>query len=417
MQKSKYIMEKLVFTLLLSIACIQSFAQRVEYEDGTSYNFQWSPIGGRIVSEKEFTRYFDMYSETLDPLEGIYDLEVGYIFLKRGYARPQINKGTHKLVICKDGEYIFGKIIFPTGSTGNQEPFLIFKRIGNTNAYTLYERSNSDKGFLPKHSERFVLNNGTFSLEFELSQDEVLNLNSNVREAMNNSQYVNRFYSAIKTYPQTKSENNITQGWTGTGFALLNGYIATNWHVVKGASNITVTGVNGNFNADYKATVIAKDETNDLAIIKIDDNSFKGFATIPYSIKTSTCEVGEDIYVLGYPLTATMGEEIKLTTGVISSKTGFQGDVSLYQISAPIQPGNSGGPLFDNNGNVIGIVNAKHSDAENVGYAIKASYLRNLIESFTNDRILPSINTTSGLRLPDKVKKEKNFVFYIKCKP
>lgn len=66
-----------------------------------------------------------------------------------------------------------------------------------------------------------------------------------------------------------------------------------------------------------------------------------------------------------------MGDEIKLTTGVISSKTGFQGDVSLYQISAPIQPGNSGGPLFDNKGNLIGIVNAKHKGAENVGYAIK----------------------------------------------
>lgn len=411
-------MKNLFFTVLLSITCFQCFAQRVEFEDGSSYNFQWSPIGRCTVSEKEFTRYFDMYGETLDPLEGIYDLEVGYIFLKRGYARPQINKVTRKLVICKDGEYIFGKIIFPSGNTGNQEPFLIFKRIGNTNAYTLYERSNLDNGFLPKHSERFVLNNGTFSLEFELSHDEVLSLNSNVRDAMNNSQYVNRFYSAIKTYPQDISRNiNNSKGWTGTGFALLNGYIATNWHVVRGASNINVTGISGNFNIYYNATLIAKDETNDLAIIKIDDYSFKDFTSIPYSIKTSTCDVGEDIYVLGYPLTATMGEEIKLTTGVISSKTGFQGNVSLYQISAPVQPGNSGGPLFDINGNVIGIVSAKHSDAENVGYAIKASYLMNLIESFTDAKILPNSNTTVGLSLPNKVKKDKNFVFYIKCNP
>jgi len=111
-----------------------------------------------------------------------------------------------------------------------------------------------------------------------------------------------------------------------------------------------------------------------------------------------------------------MGDEIKLTTGVISSKTGFQGDVSLYQISAAIQPGNSGGPLFDNYGNIIGIVSSKHTGAENVGYAVKTSYLRNLIESCVSTSILPANNALSGLTLPEKVKKSKNFIFMIRCK-
>jgi Trypsin-like serine proteases, typically periplasmic, contain C-terminal PDZ domain len=110
-----------------------------------------------------------------------------------------------------------------------------------------------------------------------------------------------------------------------------------------------------------------------------------------------------------------MGDEIKLTTGVISSKTGFQGDVSLYQISAPIQPGNSGGPLFDNKGNLVGIVNAKHKGAENVGYAIKTSYLKNLIESSISTSILPNNNQTAGLPLTGKVKSLKNYVFMISC--
>lgn len=110
-----------------------------------------------------------------------------------------------------------------------------------------------------------------------------------------------------------------------------------------------------------------------------------------------------------------MGDEIKLTTGVISSKTGFQGDVTLYQISAPIQPGNSGGPLFDKKGNVIGIVSAKHTGAENVGYAIKTLYLRNLVESCVNASIIPTANTVSTLPLTGKVKSEKNFVFLIRC--
>lgn len=110
-----------------------------------------------------------------------------------------------------------------------------------------------------------------------------------------------------------------------------------------------------------------------------------------------------------------MGDEIKLTTGVISSKTGFQGDVSLYQISAPIQPGNSGGPLFDNKGYLVGIVNAKHVGAENVGYAIKSSNLLNLIESSVSSSILPTSNTIYNLPLTSKVKAVKNFVFMIKC--
>ena len=221
----------------------------------------------------------------------------------------------------------------------------------------------------------------------------------------------------LKMYP-TSSSNGIssaTEKWSGTGFALNNGYIATNYHVVENAKSIKVQGIKGNFNIEYNAIVISTDKFNDLAIIKINDSRFNGFGAIPYRVKTSTSEVGEDVFVLGYPLTTTMGDEIKLTTGVISSKTGFQGDVSLYQISAPIQPGNSGGPLFDVNGNLIGIVNAKHRGAENVSYAIKASYLNNLVESASSISLLPTNNSVSGMSLSNKVKSLKNFVFMITC--
>lgn len=224
----------------------------------------------------------------------------------------------------------------------------------------------------------------------------------------------------LKMYP-TASQNNYAASiaapsqWSGTGFALNDGYIATNFHVVDGAKSISVLGVKGIYNIEFRADVIATDKVNDIAIIRINDSRFSGFGKIPYRVKTNTSEVGENIFVLGYPLTTTMGDEIKLTTGVISSKTGFQGDVSLYQISAPIQPGNSGGPLFDGNGNLVGIVNAKHQGAENVGYAIKTSYLKNLIESVTSQNLLPTNNTISGQALTEKVKSIKNFVFMIKC--
>ena len=228
-------------------------------------------------------------------------------------------------------------------------------------------------------------------------------------------------YFFVKMFPSLPSKNDRESNrsfeqWSGTGFALERGYIATNNHVVEGAKTIKVCGVNGNNGMEYNAKVVITDKKNDLAIIKMDDPRFEEFGYIPYNVKTSTADVGENIFVLGYPLTSTMGDEIKLTTGVISSRTGFQGDVSLYQISAPIQPGNSGGPLFDERGNLIGIVNAKHTGAENVGYAIKASYLDNLIESANISNILPhnSLTQYQGT-LADKVKNIRDYVFMIRC--
>ena len=206
-----------------------------------------------------------------------------------------------------------------------------------------------------------------------------------------------------------------SQEWSGSGFALKDGFIVTNYHVIENAESIWIHGIKGDFPTKYNAKVVATDKFNDIALLKVSDSNFTGFGTIPYNVKTSVSDVGEDIFVLGYPLTSTMGEEIKLTTGVISSRTGFQGDVSLYQISAPIQPGNSGGPLFDYKGNLVGIVSSKHTGAENVGYAIKTSYLRNLIESTISKNILPTNAQTATLPLTEKIKVLKNFVFMISC--
>ena len=154
---------------------------------------------------------------------------------------------------------------------------------------------------------------------------------------------------------------------------------------------------------------------NDLAIVKISDSRFNGFGTLPYAVDMQMAEVGDDVFVLGYPLTQTMGDEIKLTNGIISSRTGFQGDASLYQMSAPIQPGNSGGPMFNSKGNVVGIVCAHHKGTENVGYAIKTSYLKNLAESSSLTNIFPTNNAISTLPLSGQVKRVKQYVFLIKC--
>jgi len=205
--------------------------------------------------------------------------------------------------------------------------------------------------------------------------------------------------------------------WSGSGFALNNGYIVTNYHVIEDAHSIKVNYIEGPLSKEYSSEVVAKDKTNDLAIIRINDPSFSSEYkdSIPYSINYQMVDVGEDVWVLGYPLTQVLGNEIKLTTGVISSKSGYQGDVSTYQISVPIQPGNSGGPLFDSKGNIVGIVNAGVPGAENVGYAIKTVYLKNLVDSFSLSDCLPTKNTISSLPLKDQVKTVNNFVFMITC--
>lgn len=218
--------------------------------------------------------------------------------------------------------------------------------------------------------------------------------------------------------------------WYGTGFALKEGYVVTNYHVVDGATHVYIKGVGGDFSQEYAATVIEVDKENDLAIVKIDDSKFTGFGNIPYSIQTAAAEIGEDIFVLGYPMTDVMGEEIKLTTGVINSCSGYKGDDSSYQISAPTQPGNSGGPLFNKKGEVIGVVNAKLFGAENAGYAIKSQYLSKYLDtpsesdfsfiswvkSIKNDiRHFFTKRSLSNQSLVEQVKMIKNHVFIVKC--
>ena len=220
----------------------------------------------------------------------------------------------------------------------------------------------------------------------------------------------------LKMFPSSSNKfSSSVKKATGTGFAVNSGCIVTNYHVVKDAKKLEVFGINGNHSTGYSAKVLATDKVNDLAIIQIDDKSFNGFGEIPYKVNAETIDVGDNVFILGYPMPGVMGQEIKLTNGIISSRSGFQGDVNKYQTSAPIQPGNSGGPMFDSKGNVVGIVVSKIDNeyAQNVGYAIKTLCLKMLVENTFGDSILPEKNTIQSKTLPEKVKQLKNYVFMI----
>lgn len=201
---------------------------------------------------------------------------------------------------------------------------------------------------------------------------------------------------------------------SGTGFAISDdGYVVTNHHVIDGAKSVSIKGVNGDFSESYKAKIKLVDAKNDLAILKIDDPKFSSIKTPPYIISHGISDVGTSAFALGYPLRSTMGDEIKLTNGIISAKTGFQGDISTYQISVPIQPGNSGGPLFNDKGTIIGITSSGHTQAQNANYAIKTNYLHNLLDLIDEPPKLPITNLISSKSLTEQVKEVKKFIYII----
>lgn len=222
-----------------------------------------------------------------------------------------------------------------------------------------------------------------------------------------------------KQQPTRKNDIERKLNGNGTGIILSqDGYIATNYHVIDGANYISIIFSNDNQMREYKASVIKTDKNNDLAIIKINDSSYDFLDTIKYSVKTELSDIAEEVFSLGYPAaTSFLGVEVKFTDGKISSRTGAYNDVRVYQTTVPILQGSSGEPLFDYDGNLIGINSSKvvEDNYENISYAIKASYLKNLIDILPESIVLPSyVHTQSSLS--EKVKVIDDYVVLIKVR-
>ncbi len=199
----------------------------------------------------------------------------------------------------------------------------------------------------------------------------------------------------------------------GTCFLIsANGYLITNNHCIEGAKEITVKGIDGDFTTKYVATVVATDPSNDLALLKLGNKNLK-FTAPPIALRSSGVAQAEKVYALGFPKANTMGEEVKITEGIISSKSGVQGDISKFQISAAVNPGNSGGPLIDEQGNVIGVIYAKSTVAESAGYAIKAGYLETFLKNIENFEYPNLVNTIKDKPLTEKVAEWKKYIFII----
>lgn len=169
---------------------------------------------------------------------------------------------------------------------------------------------------------------------------------------------------------------------SGTGFFVsTSGHILTNAHVIDGAENILIQTGAGETSM---ARVLSVDASNDLALIKIEAQSK------PLHIRsTEGLDKGAKVFTIGFPNPGLQGLEAKYTEGVISSFSGLRDTPNVMQVTVPIQPGNSGGPLIDDKGNVVGVVVSKINALavaarqdyipENVNFAVKSDYAIPLI--------------------------------------
>jgi serine protease Do len=198
----------------------------------------------------------------------------------------------------------------------------------------------------------------------------------------------------------------------GSGFALSsNGYVVTNYHVVKDADSVYVQNADGQ---SFKVKQIYVDPEYDIAVLQIVDTAFKSLSTLPYTFKKSGADLGEDVYTMGFPR-----DDYVVNRGYLSSLTGYAGDTVAYQVDISVNPGNSGGPLLDKKGNVIGIINAKQTQTEGAAFAIKSNYILQSIDAIPQDSLdskltLNRKNSLSGLSQTEQIKKLRNYIFMVK---
>lgn len=198
----------------------------------------------------------------------------------------------------------------------------------------------------------------------------------------------------------TLSKNNskkikLTQG---SGFFINDkGHVVTNHHVIDGLDEVFIQT---NDKKSFVAKVAHKDNRNDLAIL-IPVKTYQ--AKFWFDIMDTHPTIGANINVIGFPLSNILGTDIRITQGIISSEKGIKSDDRQFQISAPIQPGNSGGPIVDKNLTVVGVATARLSDKylldymdiipQNINFGVKSTHLHTFMNKYNIENPKSSIST------------------------
>jgi S1-C subfamily serine protease len=193
-----------------------------------------------------------------------------------------------------------------------------------------------------------------------------------------------RIESELKRRKEVAAKPERPSMSTGSGFfAATPGYIVTNAHVIDGYRLFYARDRDGKL---FSATFIAKDTSADLALLQVKTKR----QGLPIGTFSSVAK-GQKVYAIGYPVPSVQGSESKITDGIISSFTGLKNDDNRFQISTPIQPGNSGGPLVNERAEVIGVIVAKASEQkymeasgslpQNVNYAVRTDVLAKFLKA------------------------------------
>ena len=351
-------------------------------------------------SEDSVKEYLD--NKKLESIEGIYYFDDSF----------DLFDGNAKIAIVKEGSKYIGVYIQSGRKSQLGKIRIIIEEPNEKGFFDLTQITNSGfkryfKGHIKNH--QLVFRDVSFKDD---AFEEIMYL-----DYPNKGQ--NR-YSPNKRQVRKKRTSNSYWSSNGSGVIISEfGHIITNQHVINDFDEIEVEFILNDEVQKFNAEIVQVDKTNDLAIIKIVDVNFDGVANPPYNFKTRSSDVGTKVYAFGYPMALSiMGKEIKVTDGIISSKTGFDGNITTYQITAPIQGGNSGGPLFDDKGNLIGINSSgiRKDIADNVGYSIKTNYVLNLIDILPKSIDLPSSSKLANLPLTQQIKEISKYVVLVKVK-
>jgi len=205
---------------------------------------------------------------------------------------------------------------------------------------------------------------------------------------------------AAKADAPANPKSGRTGSQTGTGFVISgSGHIVTNHHVVNGC----VGDIKGNLTGEAGATLrlVNSDQANDLALLQGPADTFKRFA----KIRDRSIRSGDSVTAIGFPFHGLLTSDFTVTTGIVSSLSGVRNDSRFLQISAAVQPGNSGGPLLDSSGEIVGMVAAKLNALgvlratgnipENINFAIKTGALRD----FLDNSVVPYETVAPGAEL------------------
>jgi serine protease Do len=230
-------------------------------------------------------------------------------------------------------------------------------------------------------------------------------------ESIKRSQHAqNAIINDIKSATTTTSSPEVDAKYTGTGFAITNdGYFVTNYHVTEGADSIYIVNNAGKY---YKAYLVNYNAQTDIALLKVENRSFRfGKTEVPYALAGKKAALGSSVYTLGFP-----GEDITYNEGYVSARNGYEGDSMQYRLELPANPGQSGAPVIDNNGNLIGIVSAKESQSRSTTYAVSSGALLDLLQNVPKEIKLhpPKTNKLSKMSRAEQIEKMQSYTFSVK---